>query len=164
MVSTPFDECRASGRDGRTNVRGAAPRCQGGLGFTAAGGRARLVGVAPQGMPMPYLLNLVYLAVCVLLAPWLLYRAVRTGRYRRGLAGKLLGRAELALKDARPVVWFHGVSVGEVHLLRALVTRFRQRHPEWRCVISTTTDTGYAEARKPLPDLDVTDWPFHVTW
>src|SRR4051812_42471522 len=104
------------------------------------------------------LLNVVYLAVCLLLSPWLAYRAWRTGRYRRGVAGKLLGRVVLARADEGPVVWFHGVSVGEIHLLRTLVGRFRERHPDWRVVVSTTTDTGHEEARKHFADLDVIDW------
>jgi 3-deoxy-D-manno-octulosonic-acid transferase len=115
---------------------------------------------------MPYLLNLVYAAVLLLISPWLTYRAIRTGKYRRGWRGKLFGRVAhpLLRPDGRPVVWFHGVSVGEIHLLRPLVTRFRERFPQCRCVISTTTDTGRDEAIKSFPDLAVIDWPFDFTW
>jgi 3-deoxy-D-manno-octulosonic-acid transferase len=63
-----------------------------------------------------------------------------------------------------PVAWFHGVSVGEIHLLRQVVASFRQRHPDWRCVISTTTDTGFDEARKRFPDLQVFYFPFDFSW
>ncbi len=113
---------------------------------------------------MPYLLNLVYLIALLILSPWLCYRALTTGRYRRGLAAKLLGRVEHPLLPAANVIWFHGVSVGEVHLLRPLVALFRRRHPDWSCVISATTDTGYAEACKHFPDLAVVYWPFDFTW
>jgi len=41
---------------------------------------------------VPYLLNLVYVVVLLVASPWLLWRAVRTGRYREGFAEKLLGR------------------------------------------------------------------------
>jgi 3-deoxy-D-manno-octulosonic-acid transferase len=61
-------------------------------------------------------------------------------------------------------VWFHGVSVGEVHLLRQVVAAFRRRHPLWDCVISTTTDTGHEEARKRFPELPVFFWPFDFSW
>ena len=50
--------------------------------------------------------------------------------------------------DRKPVAWFHGVSVGEVNLLGTLVPAFRKRHPDWLVVVSSTTDTGLAEARK----------------
>ena len=60
-----------------------------------------------------------------------------------GCGRKLTGQAMLRDGEA-PCAWFHGVSVGEIHLLRQVVGRFRQRHPDWECVVSTTTDTGYS--------------------
>ena len=110
------------------------------------------------------LLDLVYLAGLVVLSPWLAWRAVATGRYRRGLAAKLLGRVRVDNPGRRPVVWFHAVSVGEVHLLATLVPAFRQRHPDWLAVVSSTTDTGLAEARSRFPDLPVVPWPFDFSW
>src|SRR5690242_4082003 len=106
---------------------------------------------------MPYLLNLVYLLALFLLSPWLIYRALTRKRVR-GLWPKLCGGAFLRTGEA-PCAWFHGVSVGEVHLLRQVIAAFRQRHPDWQCVVSTTTDTGFDEARKRFPDLDVFFWP-----
>src|SRR6266852_5463804 len=98
---------------------------------------------------MPYILNFVYLLASTFLSPWLLYRALTTGKYRRGLWTKLTGRVEIpAAKPQTTTVWFHGVSVGEIHLLRQVVAAFRRRHPDHACVISTTTDTGFEEARK----------------
>jgi 3-deoxy-D-manno-octulosonic-acid transferase len=114
---------------------------------------------------MPWLLNAVYLFALVLLSPWLLWRAIRTGRYRRGLKEKLFGLSRpLVLSSARPVVWFHGVSVGEVHLLRQVVAACRKRYPDWQCVISSTTDTGLAEAQRCFPDLPVFAFPFDFSW
>jgi 3-deoxy-D-manno-octulosonic-acid transferase len=91
------------------------------------------------------------------------WRAARTGRYRRGPAAKLLGRLDLPA-DPRPTVWFHGVSVGEIHLLVTLVAAFRKRHPDWRVVVSSTTDTGLAEARARFTDLAVVPYPFDFSW
>ena len=110
------------------------------------------------------LLDLVYLAVLVVLSPWLVWRAVATGRYRRGLSAKLLGRVTVPNPGRRPVAWFHAVSVGEVHLLATLVPAFRKRHPDWLAVVSSTTDTGLAEARSRFPDLPVIAWPFDFSW
>ncbi|MCC6416881.1 MAG: 3-deoxy-D-manno-octulosonic acid transferase [Gemmataceae bacterium] len=109
------------------------------------------------------LLNVLYLLVLVLLSPWLLYKALTTGKYRRGLWRKLTGAACLRAGNA-PCAWFHGVSVGEVHLLRQVVAAVRRRHPHWQCVVSTTTDTGFAEASKHFPDLPVCCWPLDFTW
>jgi 3-deoxy-D-manno-octulosonic-acid transferase len=112
---------------------------------------------------MRYLLDFIYLLGLLVLSPWLAYKALTTGKYRRGLFDKLFGRAFLRLGD-KPCAWFHGVSVGEIHLLRPVVTRFRQHHPDWDCVISTTTDTGFEEARKHFADLAVFFWPLDFSW
>lgn len=112
---------------------------------------------------MSYLLNVLYLAALLAVAPWLLYKAVTTTKYRRGWLPKLLGTAWKRTGDA-VCVWFHGVSVGEVHLLRQVLAAFRHRHPGWQCVVSTTTDTGFAEARKSFPDLPVFWWPLDFSW
>jgi 3-deoxy-D-manno-octulosonic-acid transferase len=111
---------------------------------------------------MPLLLNLVYLLALGLLSPWLAWRFVRTGRYRKDLLPKLAGRVPPSPRS--PVVWFHAVSVGEVHLLGPLVAGFRRRHPHWYVVVSSTTDTGLAEARARFTDLTVVPFPFDFSW
>ncbi len=113
---------------------------------------------------MPLLLDALYLLVLVVLSPWLAWRAATTGRYRRDLAAKLLGRVVAPNPDGKPVAWFHGVSVGEVHLLGTLVAAFRKRHPDWFVVVSSTTDTGLDEARKRFADLAVIAYPFDFSW
>src|SRR4051812_21974285 len=112
---------------------------------------------------MPYLLNALYLLALVALSPWLIYKALTTGKYRRGMLSKLLGRTVLRSGN-KPCAWFHGVSVGEIHLLRQVVAHFCQRHPDWECAISTTTDTGFEEARRRFPTLSVFYWPFDFSW
>jgi 3-deoxy-D-manno-octulosonic-acid transferase len=112
---------------------------------------------------MSYVLNFLYLLTLLFLSPWLIYKALTTGKYRRGIWRKLAGRAFLRTGTA-PRVWFHGVSVGEIHLLRQVVGEFRRCHPAWECVISTTTDTGYEEACKRFSDLTVFYWPLDFTW
>jgi 3-deoxy-D-manno-octulosonic-acid transferase len=110
---------------------------------------------------MSRVLDLFYAVVLLLLAPWLMLRSLRTGRYRRGWRQKLLGRHEGLPQQA---IWFHGVSVGEIHLLRPVLTGFRRRHPDQPCVISTTTDTGYAAAQRLYPDLPVFYFPLDFSW
>jgi 3-deoxy-D-manno-octulosonic-acid transferase len=110
------------------------------------------------------LFDLLYLAALAVLSPWLVWRACATGRYRRDLLAKLLGPAPVHNPAGRPVAWFHAVSVGEVNLLGTLIPAFRARHPDWLVVVSSTTDTGLAEARKRFTDLPVVPWPFDFTW
>src|SRR5437016_4511585 len=113
---------------------------------------------------MPWLLNFVYLFAAAILSPWLVWRAVRTGRYRKDLLPKVTGLVSVPNSDCRPVAWFHAVSVGEVHLLIPLVAAFRRRHPTWRIVVSSTTDTGLTEARTRFADLTVVPFPFDFSW
>jgi 3-deoxy-D-manno-octulosonic-acid transferase len=112
---------------------------------------------------MPYLINALYGIGLTALFPWLALRALMTGRYRRGLSQKLFGVKSIS-PSAQPIVWFHGVSVGEINLLETVVKVFRRRRPHWRCVISTTTDTGMAEANKRFGGLTVIYWPFDFSW
>jgi 3-deoxy-D-manno-octulosonic-acid transferase len=111
---------------------------------------------------MAYLLNLVYLFLLLLLSPWLLYRALTRKRIC-GLWPKVSGRGFLRSGDP-PCAWFHGVSVGEIHLLRQVIAAFQKCHPDWQCVVSTTTDTGFAEACKRFAGLEVFFWPLDFTW
>jgi 3-deoxy-D-manno-octulosonic-acid transferase len=111
-----------------------------------------------------WLLNVLYLLALLVLSPWLIYRAARTGRYRRNLWAKLFGVASAKPQAAKRRLWFHAVSVGEVHLLRQVIAAFRKRFPEWECVVSSTTDTGLDEATRCFPDLRVIPFPFDFSW
>ncbi len=112
---------------------------------------------------MPWLLNAFHLLLLLLISPWLVYKAATTGKYRRGLRDKFFGLHRGVDMPGSPV-WFHGVSVGEIHLLRQVVAAFRQRWPERALVISTTTDTGFDEARKCFPDVPIIYFPLDFSW
>ncbi len=114
---------------------------------------------------MAYVLNLTYFTAWLCLAPWLWWQAWIKRKPVRGLAAKWFGQVtHPLLKNDKPTVWFHGVSVGEIHLLRQVVARFRDRFPAWQCVVSTTTATGFDEANKHFADMPVIFWPFDFTW
>ena len=112
---------------------------------------------------MRWLLDALYLCILALFSPWLIYRAIRTGRYQRGLSAKLFGLSHPLPSSNRPV-WFHGVSVGEIHLLRQVIAAFRRQHSGQPCVVSTTTDAGYDEARRCFRDLPVFHYPLDFSW
>jgi 3-deoxy-D-manno-octulosonic-acid transferase len=113
---------------------------------------------------MPVLLDAAYLLVLIALSPWLLYKAFTTGKYRRGLAAKFLGPRQAFRESGKRTVWFHGVSVGEIHLLRPILATFRRRYPDVNCLVSTTTDTGFDEARKAFPEHTIFWFPFDFSW
>ena len=112
---------------------------------------------------MPFALNLIYSAALVIFSPLLFYRWLRAGKYREGWGEKLLGKAPLRIGD-QPCLWFHAVSVGEVLLLRPLVREMARRRPNWEVVISTSTSTGLAVARRAYPDLVTFYAPLDFSW
>jgi 3-deoxy-D-manno-octulosonic-acid transferase len=112
---------------------------------------------------VPYLLNLVYIGLIAAVSPWLALQAFRKGKYRQGYAQKFLGLVPRRVSDAK-CVWLHAVSVGEVNLLDSLIERLSQTRPEWQCVVSTTTMTGMALAKKKYPQLTVFYCPLDFTW
>ena len=112
---------------------------------------------------MPYLLNFCYLLLLLIALPRLIYSAVRKGKYREGYAAKLLGLVPRRTSD-NTCVWLHAVSVGEVNLLAPLIREIQRRRPDWQCVVSTTTTTGMALARKKYPQLTVFYCPLDFSW
>lgn len=112
---------------------------------------------------MPFILNLGYLLTLLLYSPVLAYRMFRSGKYREGWWEKLWGDAPLRIGE-RPCLWFHAVSVGEVLLLRPLVREMARRRPNWDVVISTTTTTGLAVARRTFPELITFYAPSDFSW
>lgn len=112
---------------------------------------------------MPYLLNLAYLLAILVALPWLLYQRLRHGKYREGWSEKFLGRVPRR-ESNKSCLWLHAVSVGEVNLLAPLLARWERLHPDWECVISTTTQAGYALARKKYAPRSVVYCPLDFTW
>lgn len=112
---------------------------------------------------MSYLLNLAYLVALVLAAPWLVVQAIRKGKYREGFGAKFLGLVPVRQSD-RFCLWMHAVSVGEVNVLAPLVAQIAKRWPNWECVVSTTTMTGMALAKKKYPQLTVFYCPLDFSW
>ena len=108
---------------------------------------------------MRYVLDGAYLAAASVLLPYAWLRRVAGGRRVTELRSKLLGPDIPLPSPGRPRVWFHGVSLGEVNMLASLVRAFRERHPDFECVVSSTTETGLAEARHHFADSPVFPWP-----
>ncbi len=110
-----------------------------------------------------FLLDILYFLILVLALPWLVFKAVRTGKYRAGLAEKFLGTGPARDSD-RPCVWFHAVSVGEVLLLRRVVAALVERRPDVEIVISTTTNTGMEIARQHFVQHRLIYFPLDFSW
>lgn len=90
-----------------------------------------------------YLVYNILLALGLLLAsPYWFWQAIRHGKYSKGLFERL-GRVPPRLRRSnQPSIWVHAVSVGEVLAISELIHSLRTDFPEYRVVVSTTTDTG----------------------
>ncbi len=93
--------------------------------------------------------------------PYWLYKMMRHGKYRAGLAARL-GRVPshlIGAADSRPVIWVHAVSLGEVLAIGGLVEQMRRSFPCFRVLVSTTTNTGQELARKRFGEESVFYFP-----
>jgi len=112
---------------------------------------------------MKIILDIVYFLALLVASPVLLVRMVRHGRYRRGWSERL-GKVP-ARYGLQPVIWIHGVSLGEVGAARGLVAELHSQLPDFKIVISSTTDTGLAAAQRFFaPAHDVFQWPMDFSW
>jgi 3-deoxy-D-manno-octulosonic-acid transferase len=115
-----------------------------------------------------YLLySIATLLAAVALSPYFLYQALRHNKYV-GSLGQRLGYLPVSFNlDADESIWVHAVSVGEVMAARPVITELRQRYPNLRLFLSTTTLTGQQLARRSVADVDAVfylpfDWRFTV--
>src|SRR6266480_1805055 len=92
--------------------------------------------------------NLFYPLGLLFFLPGQISKLVRRGNYRHKL-GQRFGcydaetRARLA---AHRCTWIHAVSVGEVAIALKLSSKLRQLDPDFFCVLTTTTTTGFQVA------------------
>ena len=110
---------------------------------------------------MSYLFYSLALALAMLFSlPFWLYQILRHGKYWRGFSERM-GKVPEKLKSGsgQPVIWIHAVSVGEVLAVAGLVGRIRRQFPQWRVVVSTTTDSGQDLARKRFGEENVFYFP-----
>ena len=96
-------------------------------------------------------------------APYYLWKGRGSGKYLRTLRERL-GGPPLALASGEPSIWIDAVSVGEVLVARGLVDALKARFPSRRVIVSTTTATGNALARKALAADGVFFNPLDLPW
>ena len=55
--------------------------------------------------------------------------------------------------SSRPIIWVHAVSLGEVVAAAPLVKALHKRHPEFRYIVTTVTETGREAVEQRLGDI-----------
>src|SRR5215470_12263742 len=100
-----------------------------------------------------FIYNLFWPLGLLIFLPGYIAKMIRRGGYREKF-GQRLGmydydvRARLSKQRS---TWLHAVSVGEVNVALKLASALRALEPDLRCVLTTTTTTGFALANKNAP-------------
>ncbi len=106
---------------------------------------------------MYFLYSVLAAAGMVFLAPYYLVQGLRRGKYLHSLRERMghLPPEIAADASARPgAIWVHAVSVGEALAALPLAQALKQRYPERRLVVTTTTATGQRLARERMKFAD----------
>jgi 3-deoxy-D-manno-octulosonic-acid transferase len=100
-----------------------------------------------------FIYNLFWPIGLLFFLPGYLVKMLRRGGYRKKF-GQRLGiydRQLYARLSNQRSTWLHAVSVGEVNVALKLANALHMLEPDLRCVLTTTTTTGFALARKNAP-------------
>ena len=114
---------------------------------------------------MYFLYSAALVVAFVIATPFWLFKMLRHGKYRAGLAERL-GRVPERVRSAQPgdvCIWIHAVSVGEVLAISQLVSELREAGEDnLRIVVSTTTTTGQNLARERFGAENVFYFPLDL--
>jgi 3-deoxy-D-manno-octulosonic-acid transferase len=102
---------------------------------------------------MRFAYNILFAVFFWLSAPWYFLKMSRRPNWRPGFWQRFGFYApDVKRPDgARPVLWLHAVSVGEVGICLQLIRGLEPRLPAFQFVVSTTTSTGMGELGRKLP-------------
>jgi len=100
------------------------------------------------------LYSVAIVVLALVLSPWFVYQAIRYRKYIGSLAQRM-GYLPVSFNlDGDESIWIHAVSVGEALTARALLADLRERYPNLKLFLSTTTLTGQQIARTRLQGVD----------
>lgn len=106
---------------------------------------------------MYFLYEVLLYLVLILALPYFLLTGVLRGKYLTNF------RERMGFYKSRPDehdLWIHAVSVGETLAARPVVAEILRLRPDTSIVLTTTTLTGQAQARRLFPEATVTYFPF----
>ncbi len=107
--------------------------------------------------PMFVLYEVLLYLVFIVTFPFFLLAGILRGKYLSNFPERMgfyRGRAE------EHDLWVHAVSVGEAQAAKPVIDEVLRRKPETSLVVTTTTITGQAHARRLFPQATVTYFPF----
>src|SRR5690349_7570274 len=110
--------------------------------------------------------NLILLLLALITLPKWLWQWFAHKKYRQSLKARLgISLPSFAPKKGQEVIWIHAVSVGETRAAIPLFRKIRHAYPNSAIVISTTTETGQAEAKRSMPEAEAHFFlPLDFSW
>ena len=107
--------------------------------------------------------NTILLILSPLIALYILYRVLISGKSRNSWRQQLGGAILPKEVRNKPKIWIHAVSVGESVASAAVVHELKQSLPDTAVVMSTTTEKGQEMARKSVKDAEgIFYYPFDL--
>ena len=112
---------------------------------------------------MSILYNIVFIIFAFFYLPIFLFK----GKRRQGIGLRFGAYSKQLVKSlgGKKNIWIHAVSVGEVMAVLPLIKLIRERHPDYRIVITTVTETGNSAAKRIKRDDEIVLFlPFDITF
>ena len=95
-----------------------------------------------------------YNLLLVVASPIILGILLAKKRCRPGLLQRLgVERPDRPDRQDQPLIWVHAVSLGEVTAVTPLVKELYRRHPDYRFIVSTVTETGREAVEQRLASI-----------
>ncbi|MCP5002900.1 MAG: 3-deoxy-D-manno-octulosonic acid transferase [Planctomycetes bacterium] len=111
---------------------------------------------------MGLLIDSIYITLSIVLSPLIAYLFVTKKKFRQGIWDRF-GFCSFS-ECKRNTVWIHGSSVGEIMLLKPLISHLERESPQTPIVITAFTSTGNAAARKYFPMHMVLYFPIDLSF
>lgn len=111
---------------------------------------------------MSIIFDAVYATALTFGSPYFFLKFITSERYRSGLAQRL-GWID-ARERARPCVWIHCASVGEIFTVKALVKSIEKEFNNLDIVVSTNTNTGLSVAKQYFDGKKIFYFPLDLSW
>jgi 3-deoxy-D-manno-octulosonic-acid transferase len=86
--------------------------------------------------------------------PKLAYHYLFHKKYRNSFLARFGSKILELKKNNAPIIWIHAVSLGETKAVVSLAREIKRLLPSCSIMISSTTETGHAEAKRSLPFAD----------
>lgn len=100
-----------------------------------------------------FLYRFLFIPLLLLALPYYGLRMLRRGGYGKGFSQRFGFFPHLpATAPGKQRIWLQAVSVGEVLAIGPLINALQKNH-DMEIVLTTTTSTGFAEARKRYPEI-----------